>query len=353
MRADLIVCGLGPAGRAVAHRAAAHGLSVIAVDPHPDRRWPATYGAWADELPDWLGPQVIATVADRPRVWGTRYAELSRRYVVFDTGALQDRLALTEVRTITGRATGIERPGQVLLDGGQQLEADRIIDARGLRRAADRAEQTAYGLVLQRDCVEPTVFMDWRPDNGARVGEQPSFLYTIALGEDRYLFEETCLAGRPALPQQVLRDRLEHRLRSRAIEFDTPVGTERVRFPIEGGRARPGLFGAAGAIGHPATGYSVAAALAAADSVVTGRSIWPVSARITYRLRAAGLRVLLALPPAAVPEFFDAFFALPPDLQRAYLSVRDDPRAVAAAMARIFGALDWPLRRALAGAVLG
>src|SRR3546814_10798569 len=62
-----------------------------------------------------------------------------------------------------------------------------------------------YGIVVERDRAEPILegadawFMDWRTDNGARHGEAPSFLYAVALDDDRILLEETCLVGRPPL----------------------------------------------------------------------------------------------------------------------------------------------------------
>ncbi|AHH18940.1 lycopene cyclase family protein [Nocardia nova SH22a] len=351
MDADLIVCGLGPAGRALAHRAARRGLSVIAIDPQPERRWRATYAAWADEVPDWLEPRAVAAVTDRPRARGTRWFTLSRPYSVFDTAALQDSLDLTGVRVLTDRVTGIERPDRIRTDSGAPLTAHRIVDARGLARRPDRAEQTAYGIVLRG--VAPTVFMDWLPDNGAPTGEAPSFLYTLDLGNGTTLYEETCLAGRPGLGIGTLRRRLEYRLRSRAVAFDAVEATERVRFALEGGTAREGRFGAAGALLHPATGYSVGAALSAADAVAAGQPLWPAPARAAHALRRAGLRALLALPPHDVAPFFDTFFGLTPARQRAYLSGRTDLRGTAAAMTALFGALPWRQRRILMRAATG
>ncbi len=345
------MCGLGPAGRALAHRAARRGLSVIAIDPQPARRWQATYAAWADDLPDWLEPRVVAAVTDRPRARGTRWCTLPRAYLVFDTAALQDSLDLSAVRVITGRVAGIDRPGRVRPGSGPPLTAHRVIDARGLARRPRRAEQTAYGVVLRGDA--PTVFMDWLPDNGAAPDEIPSFLYTLDLGHGRTLYEETCLAGRPALGLDLLRRRLECRLRSRAITFDRIQSFERVRFPLEGGVARDGRFGAAGALLHPATGYSVAAALSAADPVAAGQTLWPASARAVQALRSAGLRALLALPPRDIAPFFDTFFGLPPGLQRAYLSGRADLRGTAAAMSALFRALPARQRRILVTAAAG
>lgn len=358
---DLLVCGLGPAGRALAHRALARGLAVTAIDPHPQRHWTATYGAWADELPDWLNPAVVGATVERPVAWTTRRYELDRRYVVFDTAALQDSLEISgarvladEVVTIGPRAR-LRAAHSVRLASGAEFSADRVIDARGIPRSPARAEQTAYGLVLDRArCadLEPH-FMDWRLDNGADPAAPRSFLYAVPLDEHSMLLEETCLAGRPALENAVLRDRLRTRLRSRGIEFTSEDPIERVRFPVTGGRPGRRGFGAAGALTHPATGYSVATALATADTVAAGATLWSPSARAVQVLRGAGLRALLALPPADLPVFFDAFFALPPALQRAYLSGRTDLAGTAAAMRTLFAALPPRMRVQIAAATVG
>ncbi|WP_054812993.1 lycopene cyclase family protein [Nocardia arizonensis] len=353
MSADIVICGAGPAGRALAHRCLARGLAVTLIDPAPRRRWTATYAAWADELPHWLDPGAIAATVDRPAAWARGRHELDRRYVVFDTDRLRETLAVDGADIRADRAARLGAH-TVTCASGAVLTAERVIDARGLRRAPNRAEQTAYGLVLdprRADGVEPA-FMDWRGDNGADSGAPPSFLYAVPVGGGRMLVEETCLAGRPALDIAVLRTRLLYRLRSRGIVFDG-AAVEQVRFPIEGGRAGATRFGAAGGFTHPATGYSLAAALAAADPLAAG--IAPPMARIraVAALRAAGLRALLALPPADLPDFFETFFDLPSAAQRAYLGGRDDLSGTLVAMNKLFAALPPRLRRTLALATVG
>ncbi|MEV6769237.1 lycopene cyclase family protein [Nocardia sp. NPDC051030] len=363
MTSDLLICGSGPAGRALAHRALAQGQAVTVVDPHPERRWSATYAAWADELPDWLPHHTLATSTDHPIAWTTRRIELDRRYVVFDTATLQDSLELHGARIIRDRVAEISIPTRfgtqgndlpsVRLESGPTLPAGRVVDARGVPRSPALAEQTAFGVMVDRKLWPESdiLFMDWRPDNGANPAEPPSFLYAVPLNDDTVLLEETCLAGRPALDTTVLRARLEHRLRSRGIALTGTEQIERVRFPVHGGRPSPRTFGAAGALMHPATGYSLATSLRLADTVAAGDSIWPASARSVHFLRMAGLRALLALPPHEVPAFFDAFFTLPATSQRAYLSGRDDLPGTTTAMAALFAALPWRLRRPLLGAV--
>ncbi|MEV6426823.1 lycopene cyclase family protein [Nocardia sp. NPDC051463] len=350
MTADIIVCGLGPAGRALVHRSLAHGLSVTAIDPFPDRLWSATYAAWEDELPLWLDPAAVGATVDEPTAWGTLGHRIARRYAVLDTSRLQDSLELAGADVIADRVVGLGRHS-VSLASGTQLKGARIIDARGIARSAVLAEQTAYGVIVADDRVDP-LFMDWRPDNGAHPEAPPSFLYAVPLGGGAMLLEETCLAGRPALDGAVLRDRLEHRLRSRGIELTGHEPVERVRFPVEGGRLGPRRFGAAGGFIHPATGYSVAAALTAADAVAAGDSPWPAAARAVHLLRGAGLRALLALSPDEIPVFFDVFFSLPPELQRAYLSGRTDLGGTLGAMRTLFAGLPPRLRHRIAAATL-
>ncbi|WP_107657836.1 lycopene cyclase family protein [Nocardia suismassiliense] len=354
MTVDVVVCGLGPAGRALAHRCLARGLSVTVVDPAPDRRWTATYAAWANELPGWLDASAIAATVDQPTAWGTREHRIERAYAVLDTDRLRESLDLTGAEVVADRAVELTA-GTVSLASGRLLSAQRVIDARGIARSPALAEQTAYGLVLdaKRCAGLAPLFMDWRADNGAPEDAPRSFLYAVPLGGGGMLLEETCLAGRPALDGTVLRERLVHRLRSRGIDLTGAERVERVRFPVEGGRPGRGTFGAAGGFAHPATGYSVAASLAAADAVAAGAAIWPVSARAVYRLRAAGLRALLALPPTDLPVFFDAFFGLPTAAQRVYLSGRTDLNGMVSAMRTLFVALPPTQRRRVAAATLG
>ncbi|MFD5178933.1 lycopene cyclase family protein [Nocardia sp. NPDC058379] len=354
MHAEVIICGLGPAGRAVAHRALARGLPVTVIDPHPERGWTPTYAAWADELPDWLDPAVVAATVARPTAWAVGEHRLERAYQVFDTVALQRSLTLDGARVIADRVVDLD--ARIVRTAAGRTLTGRVLDARGLARSPRRAEQTAYGMILRRDTLapdQPTLFMDWRRDNGTGPDDPPSFLYAVPLGPDTILVEETCLAGRPALDPAVLRERLENRLRARGIPFAGTEPVERVRFPVQGGTPGRGRIGAAGGMIHPATGYSVAAALRAADTVALGGTSWTAQARAVAALRRAGLRALLALPPRDLPIFFEAFFALPAPLQRAYLSGNADLRGTAAAMRGLFAALPPRLRRTLATSVAG
>lgn len=353
---DVLILGLGPAGRALAHRCAAAGLSVTAVDPHPDRTWTATYGAWADELPTWLDPSVIAARIDRPAVHTGIAQVLTRSYVVFDSPALQSSLSLASVRVVTGRADSV---GQrlVTLRDGSELPARVVVDARGLIGQTGLPEQTAYGLVIDAAAAAPALqgqqawFMDWREDylDGASDPASPrSFLYAVPLSPDRVLLEETCLAGLPAMEVGELQNRLRTRLRNRGVALAGDEPAEIVRFPLRpSAKPSPDDYGARSGMAHPATGYSVASALAWADSAVgaiasgqrVSTALWPRGSGAVQRLRLRGLSALMALPPADLPRFFAAFFALPASRQQDYLSNRVSVTATAAAMAGVFARL--------------
>jgi len=250
------------------------------------------------------------------------------------------------------------------------LRAAVVVDATGAppARGAVAAEQTAYGVVVPAPRAVPlvapgqAVFMDWRADHG-RTG-WPTFLYAVPLGAGRVLLEETSLARRPGLGLEELRCRLEARLAAAGVMVEPDASGERVRFRVDAPLRGRLSFGAAAPLVHPATGFSVAAALRLAPRVAQAlaeglevspvaarraatRTVWSPRALAVHGLRRRGLEVLLRLEPQQVPDFFELFFALPSRLRWAYLSDREDPAATAAAMSALFAAAPWPLRRSL------
>ncbi len=352
---DVVVVGAGPAGWAVAHACREAGLDAVVVGPDPHAPWRATYGLWADQAGDL--PAVHATSV---RGCGR---EVARGYAVLDNAAV---LARWTGPAVAGKVVGAdfgERGATVVLESGRRLACAVVVDASGVRRVLSggpvrgrRVEQTAYGVVLPTEGRD-AVFMDW--------GRPPTFLYAIPLPGGRTLVEETSLARRPGLGFAELRARLEERVGPTA-----PLAVERVRFPLDVPPTplwHRGCvpFGVAAGMVHPATGYSVGDAVVTAPAVAAAlagalpagpvraaaaarAAVWSPGARVVHALRSRGLRALLALPDERLPEFFGAFFDLPDDLQRAYLSGRDDPRGTAAAMAALFRAAPWAIRARLA-----
>ena len=313
---DVVVIGGGPAGRALARACAQEGLHTAIVDRHPHRPWTATYGAWADELPPNTPTSATSTTV---RAYAREEHLIQRTYVILDNAKLHELPDTVEV---------LRRPEP----------ARHTFNATGARKG--RAEQTAVGTVIESDSTETTL-MDWR-------GNGDTFLYTVPLGNNRVLVEETCLARSPGMPLDELRERLHTRLSPSNEE-------ERVRFPLDAPRATQ-AFGAAAGFIHPATGYSVATSLHLAPRVAQAikanedpkHVIWPTKARVVHAMRNHGLKALLRLDGEETRDFFELFFQLDPELQRAYLSGREDVSGTVRAMGALFRAapahLRWKLR---------
>ncbi|MDV6013207.1 lycopene cyclase family protein [Haloechinothrix sp. LS1_15] len=380
---DIAMIGGGPSGWALASSCAAAGLDTALIDERPHRVWSATYGAWRDEIPDPLTP-AIATMPGITRTHAMTGRTLPRQYVVLDNVALARLLHTPDVTVVASRVTasGYHRGGACLRTTDQrQLHARLVVDATGARRRRSRqaAEQTAVGVTvpaeyarrLVPDAPEAAWIMDWRQAVPEAI--PPTFLYALPVGPDTVLLEETSLARRPGLGFDVLARRLRTRLAAAGItQHAGPV--EQVRIPLDAPVAGAGppsahrgpmRFGAAAGLTHPATGYQLVTALTLAPRLAAvlaehlpgaphraaaeaRYAMWPPRALAVHALRRMGLRALLRMPAAAVPEFFEHFFELPAELQRAYLSGREDPRGTATAMAALFDAVPWRLRRYLA-----
>ncbi|MDT7725652.1 MAG: lycopene beta-cyclase [Actinomycetota bacterium] len=372
---DVLIAGAGPSGWALAAACARLGLRTALADPAPLAPWRATYGLWSDELS--LPSGAIGAAPAQTLAIGTSEHRLRRRYLVVRNDGLRDWLIDDRVQLLTARVQhAVHGPhgSTVVFDKGHRVAAGIVVDATGLRRMLSggplrRAptEQTAFGLVLGTADAERLVphagdtalFMDWRQVSQV---DDPSFLYSIPLGGGRVLVEETSLARRPGLGHDLLAARLRARLA--AVGLSPEGRQERVRIPLDlppvrGGRVVP--FGVAAGLVHPATGYSVATSLrlaplvaeALADNLGHGppeaakaanRRIWTSRARAVHSLRGRGLRALVSMPPAALPQFFELFFALPEDRQRVFTSGREDLPGTAAMMVELFRHAPWDLR---------
>ncbi|KAB7741442.1 lycopene cyclase [Nostocoides sp. F2B08] len=376
---DLAVVGLGPAGRAVASRAAARGLSVLALDPRPEAVWSPTYGIWGDELNELPESVVRARVAG-PELRARRRHTLHRDYLVLDNLALQQALPLDAVEV---RRARLEDADLVDLLGSRPGQARVVVDARGARPEGHLPDdpapaQTAYGIVVPAEDAAPALdgaaglLMDWRTDwadEGDRRGT-PTFLYAIPLGQGRVLLEETCLAAAPAMTIPELKRRLRRRLVSRGIRpavVDAPLEREIVRIPMRGRGHGPAegilAVGTAGRGGNLVTGYSVAHSLRHADELaraigtgLRGEGRLPSEIDPTGPgdlLREMGLRALLRLDVDGTLELFEAFGRLPVQAQRDFMSRDSTAPAMASAMWGVFRRMPPRAKRALVAATLG
>ncbi|MEU4344162.1 lycopene cyclase family protein [Nocardia sp. NPDC023852] len=356
---DVCVVGLGPTGRALAHRAMRAGLSVTAIDPRPDRLWPPTFSCWVDELPDWLPPGAIATTIPAPTVWTTTEHRIDRPYCVLSKPGLREALPLDDAAVVAGRASRVDAHEVELADGTVHTAAT-VFDTRGLPALGRRRAASAHGVFVDAETAAPMVrsgeglLLDWRPENGAGPDEPPSFLYAVPLGDGTVIFEETSLGLRGGMPQRELRRRTLNRLAAHGIRLTGAEPSEAAHYPLDQppprkGEARALPFGSRGGMMHPCTGYSVAGSLALVDTAVTalqrGRdpiaALWPRRARLVYWMRTRGLYGLGRLTTEQSIAMFDAFFSASPRGRRALLSAHDDYTALGAVLFNTV-AHTWP-----------
>ncbi|MGJ0182538.1 lycopene cyclase family protein [Corynebacterium glyciniphilum] len=340
----IAVIGLGPAGALLAHRAAAIGWTVDGYDPRCEvtpagglllPQWTNTYGVFLDGLPPWtrsvLAFSAVSSSLDvnTPR----RRALSGRPYGIIDRDATRGRL------TAAGNRLRLHRRRITDLSP-EALGVEVVVDCRGVVDRPGDIRQIAYGVVLESPAGlhSPAVFMDWRPacpDEDS--AEPPSFLYVQPV-EAGTLYEETVLVTRQRTRPMI--DLLKQRLAAR-VPGTVPVSgpshvitTETVHFPVArrargwytGLRDGVAVFGAAGGMTHPATGYSVAESAATVDRMLhlldRGSLPWQerFSAALAYRLRLFGAELVTMSDGSTLQQFFDAFFDLPPRRQTFYLA---------------------------------
>lgn len=382
---DALIVGAGPAALALAAGLRARHHSVRIVAPHAPQAFPATYGAWLDDLPGWARACAAHVWTDVRVYTGPQPTPLLRPYALLDNTrflhALLDRAGpLTwTVGTVTHAAPGADG-WTVHTREGHALTARFVVDAAGhtgsLRRPrhpGGAALQTAYGLTarFERPPSAPgaMVWMDYRAPHGP--GETPTFLYAMHLGGDTYFVEETSLIARPAPTRAALRERLHERLRAQGTPPGEILHEEWVAFPMNTAAPDPHgplAFGAAGGMVHPISGFQVAGALraaplvahAAADALRAGRdphaaawaALWPPERRAAREVHLLGVQALLNLPSGQLAPFFRAFFALPPAAWHAFLAPDTPPGALARTMLRLFATLPNRTRLPLARAAL-
>ncbi len=385
---DIGVLGSGPAALSIAAAFARRGASVALIAPAPDLPWQSTYCLWADELPSAM-THLAERVWDRASVvtpLGRR--QLGRPYLKLHTPEFQtfcwDSFLTDAARVLPGRATKLEAEGDetcIQVDDGSTVRVRVPVDASGanspfVRRVSRRepAFQTAFGLTLRAANhgfdEHEMVLMDFHPAC-KDAGEPPSFLYVLPLGGDRVFLEETSLARRPGVRIDLLRSRLEARLSSLGLQTAERLSEEHCSIAMGLGlpvTRQPVLpFGAAAAMVHPTSGYSIAHALRKADAVAAAvlqgldsggaeaalaagsATLWPRAQRAAWELYGFGLETLLNMKTPEMTRFFDVFFALPTEAWSGFLAGTLAPTELGAVMTRLFctlpASLQWHLIR--------
>ncbi|WP_309572638.1 lycopene cyclase family protein [Deinococcus sp.] len=383
---DVLVVGGGPTGTALATALASRGLDVRLVAPHPPTAYPATYGAWLDDLPGWAHGCAAQVWTDVRVYTGPQPTALQRPYALLDNRALLDTLlgrAGTRLDWTLGTVKHTEHAaGHDITHGvnGERWTASLVVDASGhggtLHPTAyleGPAFQTAWGLTAHfaRPPITPgsMVWMDYRPVGTA--DSPATFLYAMHLGDDRYFVQETSLIARPAVNRALLGARLRARLDAAGTPPGEVLSTEWVAFPMNGAAPAPTRelsFGAAAGLVHPISGFQVASALNVAETLadtVCGAMtsgtdaaqagwdvLWPEERRAARDVHLLGVRALLGLPAGALPEFFRTFFELPPQQWRAFLDPVTPAGSLARIMLRLFAHAPNGVRVPLARAAL-
>ena len=314
----LAVIGQGPAGLALAHRAAARGMHVEAWDPQPYA--PHVLSVYTDELPAWA-KNLPARSTTTPVVYthDGRKIRIDREYRVLDNERTWQKLTTFPVHRELVDADTVTPA---------ELGADVIVDARGTRdlyTPGSPVQVATDEIVAASQQEHETVFMDFRDMPGDR------FSYRIPLDSTRLLRQDTVLATR------------------------TPPEEADVFIPLLASRYAGSHipYGARACFVNPFTGYSIATSFCLADETVdaisarllhgTGGSSprlpWEKPSFRTDRyLSALCLRTLLSVPPPLYRTMIESVFSLRPELAREFL-ILGYPGATLEGMARIWATL--------------
>jgi lycopene beta-cyclase len=390
----IAVLGAGPAALSLSAALINRGLEVVLVAPNPDAPWPQTFGMWTDQWSVSIAQAMGLVnpwrdVWDRVIAFGERKHDVGRTYAALDNERVQQRLRASAESTgrfsvRSAAAVGVDHSetfSTVRFAKGRALKARLVFDGTGsqspfVTREAEPSNltpvlQTAFGRIVTASNVpfgETTcVLMDWR--GGQR--RDASFLYALPFGDGRWLFEETSLGRRGGLSQADLTSRLDARLASLGIGVQTEHDSESVSFrmdvplPTKGQRIVP--IGAAAALIHPATGYSIASSFrsavnladtaavsfaATADASIAASkcfdALWSEDRRKARGLETYGLERLLTMDQSDTCTFFDTFFSLSANQKSSYLDGSAGTRELSAVMWNVFRRAPRRLQQRLA-----
>ncbi|QCH15708.1 lycopene cyclase family protein [Synechococcus sp. CB0101] len=399
-RHDVVVIGAGPAALCIAAALAERGVAVQGLAPDdPAAPWPNTYGIWGPEVDALgLGHLLGHRWRDTRSYFGDRLASPAVQhgidYGLFDKTALQQHwwqpCQQAGLVWHLGRAASIDHDPQgsvVITDAGERLAARLVIDASGhhspfVTRPDEGpvAGQAAYGIVgrFSAPPVDPGQFvlMDYRCDHLSEAEQRcgpPTFLYAMDFGEGVFFAEETSLALAPAVPYDVLKDRLLRRLALRGITVEEVQHEEFCLFPMN--LPLPDLqqrvvgFGGSAAMVHPASGYMVGALLrrapALAEAIATGlqqrdasadqlactawQALWPLELQRKHALYRFGLEKLMRFSEPQLRAHFRTFFGLPREQWYGFLTNTLSLPQLIAAMVRLFITAPLAVKAGLMG----
>ena len=369
-RIDALVLGSGPGALSIAAALSKENLKVELLSEHdPQTPWPFTYGIWGEEV-DQLGLSELLehrwsnTVSffgqgaknnDHIENTPTRH---HRDYGLFDKIKLQNywinQCNQGSIEWHIGKAIDLEINKSstiVTTQEGKKLHSRLVIDATGYKPAFLKipnegpiAVQTCYGIVgeFSSPPVEEGQFvlMDYRCDHltEKEKTDPPTFLYAMDFGKNKFFLEETSLGLAPPMSLEVLKSRLDSRLKYRGIKLTKLEYEEHgvflpMNMPIPSLKQPILSFGGAAGMVHPASGYLVGSLLRRAPILAKAianamknenappeqiaqigwETLWSKDLIRKKALYTFGLEKLMRFQESQLREFFIEFFKLPND----------------------------------------
>lgn len=227
----------------------------------------------------WLSPLVVhrwpcydVHFPDRSRRLTSGYASItSERFAQIITPALGDDLR-------TGQSIAQVNPRSIVLTSGEHLEADAVIDGRGVRDSKHLVlgHQAFLGQLLQLQAphgLDAPIIMDAR----VAQGEGYRFVYVLPFSADSVLVEDTHYVDRHALSAEQLRTHISQYVHEQGWRVAASLREEEGVLPITlagdfadfwneaPGQPRSGLRAG---LFHCTTGYSLPHAVRLADWIV-------------------------------------------------------------------------------------
>ncbi|KAG8371154.1 hypothetical protein BUALT_Bualt13G0057200 [Buddleja alternifolia] len=371
---DVIIIGTGPAGLRLAEQVSKNGIKVCCIDPSPLSMWPNNYGVWVDEFEslgledclDKIWPMACVHVNDhKTKYLGRAYGRVSRKELKLN---LLSKCVANSVKFHKAKAWKIEHEefeSFIACDDGTEFKASLIVDASGFTssfieydKPRNDGFQIAHGILAEVDDhpfdLDKVVLMDFRdshlgnePYLRARNSRFPTFLYAMPFDSNLVFLEETSLVSRPVLSYMEVKKRMVARLRHLGIRVRAIIEDEKCLIPMGGPLPRIPqnvmAMGGNSGIVHPATGYTVARAMALApilaESIIeclgstrmirgtplyhkAWNGLWPLERRCTREFYRFGMETLLKLDLDGTRSFFNAFFDLDPHYWQGFLSSR-------------------------------
>jgi lycopene beta-cyclase len=331
---DVILVGGGLQNGLVALALAAHER-VLLLERGDRLGGNHTWSFHADDVPDALRPAIAPLVVAEHPGYDVRFPGLHRRLGSRYAVVTSDRFAqvvgdrLGDHVRLGAEVVRVDAP-EVELASGEIFRAPLIVDARGPERASatEGGYQKFVGLEFLGRGPEVPVVMD------ATVPQSDGFrfVYTLPLGGDRVLVEDTYYSDDPTLDVPLLTARCrEH---AAALGLGEVVRRETGVLPIPFAAApvvrQPGVVtgGYAGGWFHPTTGYSFPCAARLAAALADGD---PEAAARTQRQQARFCLLLNRMlfrrfVPDERRNVLEHFYALPEDTIRRFYALALEPR---------------------------